>query len=775
MLLIHRSIICCSVAMLCACRVIPQNSLPAGESIAVGHPEVFDNAQLQTSLDTLRGQLAALGIVDTGTLTGALGAVQGTSVEQSNFSLQAVGRATPSVTSVVPSITATAAQGTGDTRTTTTAAQTPAVPVASSTSAAPTLPAVASDSIGIIEKQMQLESQLQGYELLLGGSDFARYTISGLAKDRVVIGFPITISAQDKHKNMAAEVELTYFPPNANQFEDYYQCAQGPAPAPRQDDEERFSKNDGPNAEAACREQEATPTIINILPAERSYNVVGVSSKATSFGAAAIVGTVSVGASGGWSKQTQYLLAQQDTVALQGEGLATCEAGALNDPKIGLAFWSGPGESIRYDPNLKSPHCFNGAHGVRFKWQFKPVLGESFVRPGRRVTFVQLAIPNVRRPYPNYGGIVYVRKTWRPIDTTTGVVKDAPLADSESTTPSSDVEMKYVLGHTFIASEVSSVAASDLGSGSVLVSLQGTYLTGARVRVGGTILNTSSPGFITDYNSLQFITTAQALAQTGATLISSEGVESPIDITSLCKSWDEIAECTLERARNQGKLAITGVSVSPVSDSTSLIKVELAQPSLSVDSYHYFHYQKKKGDVPQSLYQRVPDTEHCHDAKPEDWKRTGFDHWPIVLTVGGKTYGFSDLPLQSMTEETASKSAMTAAATPAKMEFCGTDGKPHDMDLPATERHVYLSVVATNDSINSSPNVRVSRLFGNPSDNSDWRSFVPPGRLTMAPDPTCVAPKPATPADSQANNKHNKSDAGNKDQDKDKQKKAAAG
>src|SRR6202044_1307877 len=109
----------------------------------------------------------------------------------------------------------TAAQGTADTRTTTTAAQTPSVPAAATTPTVPTLPAVASDSIGIIEKQMQLESQLQGYELLLGGSDFARYTISGLAKDRVVIGFPITITAQDRHKNMAAEIEVTYFPPNA--------------------------------------------------------------------------------------------------------------------------------------------------------------------------------------------------------------------------------------------------------------------------------------------------------------------------------------------------------------------------------------------------------------------------------------------------------------------------------------------------------------------------------------------------------------------------------
>src|ERR1700730_12175925 len=101
MSLIHRSIIFWGIAVLCGCHVIPQNSLPAGGSIKVGHPEVFDNAQLQTSLDTLRGQLACLGIVDTTTLTGPPGAVHGTSLSQTNFSAQLVGRATPSVTSVV--------------------------------------------------------------------------------------------------------------------------------------------------------------------------------------------------------------------------------------------------------------------------------------------------------------------------------------------------------------------------------------------------------------------------------------------------------------------------------------------------------------------------------------------------------------------------------------------------------------------------------------------------------------------------------------------------
>jgi hypothetical protein len=718
MSLIHRSAVFCSIAVLCACKVIPTNSLPAGDSIQVDHPEVFDNAQLQNSLDTLRGQLASLGIIDTGTLTGALGAVQGTSINQTNFSLQAIGRATPSVTRVVPSIAATTAQGPTDATTTTTAAATPSVPATATTPAVPTLPAVASDSIGLIEKQMQLESQLQGYQLLLGGSDFARYTISGQAKDRVVIGFPITIAPQDKNKYMAAEVEITYFPPNANQFAKYPSCEQlqfHPSTPPL---EYRFSRGDQVNAKMACQEQEATPTIINILPAERSYNVVGVSSSSTSFGAAAIVGTVSLGASGGSSKQTQYLVAQQDTVALQGSGNARCEtkpktpgsngastsATAIDtsaEPSLSTdsdeVIWSDPDDTVH-------EQCVPGTRGVRFRWQFRPVLGEAFVRSGRRVTFVQLAIPNVRRPYPNYGGIVYIRKTWKPIDTDKGVVKDAPPANPDLP-PAFTV--KNVLGHTFISSEVSKISEADLGSGSVLVSLQGTYLTGATIRIGGTILNTSSPGFIADYNSLQFVTTAQALAQSGAVLISSEGVESAINLSSVCKSWDPQGECALKAPNpNPNKLRILGVSVSPVSDSSSLVRVIVDRPSLKVGTYTYYHYQKNaSGDVEEPLDGRVPDL--CTATAVRASKlNASINHWPIVLNVGGKTYGFTDLPFQGIDYDT---------------------------------EHTYLSVVATNDSINASPEAQVMRLFGNPDDDSDWQAFIPPGRLTVAIDPQWVA------------------------------------
>jgi hypothetical protein len=562
---------------------------------------------------------------------------------------------------------------------------------------------------------MQLESQLQGYQMLLGGSDFARYTTAGQAKDRIVIGFPISVYPQRRHENMAAEVEITYFPPNANQFVAHRDCKQRPAANAVSDNDERFSPGDAANASAACEQQEQTLTIINILPTDRSYNVVGVAERSTQFAAAAVVGTVGLGGSAARSKETQFLVAQQDTVALQGNGSATCpmEPVAESEPHEredtqSHADWSEtvPGE-LRGEE-----HCVPGSRGVRFKWQFRPVLGESFVRPGRRVTFVQLAIPNVRRPYPGYGGIVYIRTLWVPFDSKRGVIEDDPLQSrSKSVASPAHYTVANVFGHTFISSEVSKIAVSDLGSGSLLVSLDGTYLTGATVRIGGSMLTSSTPGFLSEYNSVHFVTTAQALAQGGSYLISAEGVESRIDLSSVCKSWDDDSECALDEPDpNRRKLTIAGISVLPVSETSSLVKVTLDRLSLLPQQYSYYHYQRDEGgNVIGNLQQRKPDL-----SKPFPMNITNLRHtlqqWPLVLNVGGRIYGFSDAPFQSI-----------------KTESGG----------------VTLAAVVSNDSINVSPQVRVQRLFGNPQDDSDWQSFVPPGRITVSLDPRWIAERAA--------------------------------
>lgn len=194
----------CSLFTACT---VPRSGAPPDTTIQVGQPEVFENADLQAQLDALRQQLVAINVVDRPSLVAALSNLQGASATQSGTSVQVLQRALPQVTT------------TSAATTTTGASLAPAVP-ASPVPAAPTLPNVALGSIGVLEQQLQLSSQVLGYELLLTGSDFARYTTHGGTKDKLVIGFPITLNPQSVNHDQAAEVEIDYFPPNPGQYSD---------------------------------------------------------------------------------------------------------------------------------------------------------------------------------------------------------------------------------------------------------------------------------------------------------------------------------------------------------------------------------------------------------------------------------------------------------------------------------------------------------------------------------------------------------------------------
>jgi hypothetical protein len=699
------------MALACAsCNSVPTRSVVSYGSISVDQPEIYDNAALESQLTLLRAQLAQLGVVDNATLTASLGNVQGTTLSYSGISVQA---AVPA-TATVP-----------------TAPAPPSLP--------PTASTIASDTIGLINKQMELESQLQGYQLLLGGSDFARYTRNGLSKDRVVVGFPISIAPEPRHRNMAAVVQITYFPPNSGQFPEPGLCEQSAYSAknPRGQTatEYRFSVNDEQNAVRACEEQEATPSIINILPTQHSYNVVGVTSRAQTAGIGAIIGTVNAGIAGAFGKQSQYLVAQQDTVALQGQGVVTCTR-----------------ELVELATKSHTQQCVPGSRGISFRWQFRPVLGEAYVRAGIRRTFVQLAIPNVRRPYPYYGGIVFIKMMWRPFDPRSGVVSELPdtgryatdyaygsEADSSHAMDAEGVPVtvRNVFGHTFISSEVSKIETFDQGGGLLQVSLRGRFLAGATVRVGGTILSQTSPGFLADYNSLRFVVGVQTLAQNGAFLISTGGVESPIGLESICKDWDKQSECSPEdRPDPQDRPQIERVSVLPVSDSSSLVEVQLdrrlhlPEPDRDPEdtdchrSSHppytecYSHYARDEAsDVKGDLVTRDPNKGDLRSLPPK--KLAGFvNKLPVVLTVGGKAYGLSDAPLQSI-------------------------GLVDAPDKQSTKSVV--SVVVPTDALNASPLVKVQTLFGRPEDDPVPQVFVPPGRVTVSPDPVWMAKQQPAP------------------------------
>src|SRR6202011_2523006 len=91
------------------------------------------------------------------------------------------------------------------------------------------------------------------------------------------------------------------------------------------------------------RLSEEPPSITALLPREKTYNVAAIKDRMTSLGAGVVTSVVSGGASWTGGRKTFYIVQDQDTVALMQPA---------TDPKKDTAF----------------------------SWQFRPVLGESFVR-----------------------------------------------------------------------------------------------------------------------------------------------------------------------------------------------------------------------------------------------------------------------------------------------------------------------------------------------------------------------------------------------------------
>lgn len=657
-------------------------------SISVGRAEVFENADLQARLDQLRSQLAALNATDQTSLTAAMTNNQGVSNSQSGFSLKVLSPGT----ATAPDSGAAAAT----------------TPTASSAAQAPRT---------VLETQYQLSSQITGYSLLLSGSDFARYTTNGAAKDHIVVGFPISINAGLAHRDQAAEVRIVYYPPNAAQFEDPKRFANvGPSDHQTQSvcSEKFFSPGD-PNAPIACLEQEQSPTIITLLPNDTGYNTANISSKSVNLGLGAVIGTVNVGASAGRGQQTQYIRAAQDTVGMEESGPHVCRSDA---PRSELGV-----------------QCIPNSRGVAFRWQFRPVLGERTVRTLQRLLFVQLAIPYAHRPYPGYGGVVEVQTRWLPFDSALGVIK-GPHSQEETA-------VSTVFGHPFMSPVIFSINVKDLGAGSVLVIVQGKYLIGATVRIGSTVLNGSSPGFLTTYNALQFTTTAQALALSGAFLTSSSGVDTPLTAVSLCKAQDPLGECYRNPADSRSaRFKIKKISIDPISDSASQVRIELTSAMSSPDyDYKYHRYFRSQGDVVETTDDRKP-ADKDESLDKDVLKRINM--LPILVYAGGKAYGFSDLPLQYLNPgdpSDLSKSSPSAKASP----FAPRSAKSSTQGVSATAPHdlAVISFIAANDSLNASPELKVQRLFGDPESDSAFVPFVPLNSLTVAAIPKPTPPKKA--------------------------------
>lgn len=521
--------------------------------IYVGTPKVYDDSFLQQQLDATKASLSGANPFDSAKLLGALGTVQGANLTQTGVAVQAGGPSTPTVVTTTP---ATGAASTASTQASLAAAA-PPTPAASTLG----MPSSTSQSaLDTLNEQMQLKYELTNLQLLLDGALSDRFLQGGLGyKKHITIGFPISLEAPpgDDYDNALAEVTVTVCNPA------------GPNIAP-----------------------DVPPTVITLLPREKTYNVASLTDKSFSFGAGGVIaGVFNVGGSFLNSHKTYYLIQQQDTVALQ-------------------------------RPAAKPMAC--GDRGsTSFTWQFRPVLGQKRVRSGMRQTFVQVA-------FPTSAGLdcpatASIHTAWRHVSPKTGEV--SPEEISAADTPTA-----YDIPNYDTAPHPLGLQVQDMGGGQVAVRVTGEFLPGIRARVGPKLLDTTSPGFLATSELVQFLAPAQAIVLGGAYLVGRDGneseVQSPETVVSprpaSCKpnvpgqsqvspsyvfqDSNEPPQSDKGKGPDRNKLLKIGpVSLSPYSDTASLVRIPLL----------------RGGEIQPS------------------------GKWVKVVLIGDKLYGLSDAPFKS--------------------------------------------------------------------------------------------------------------------------------
>jgi hypothetical protein len=421
--------------------------------ITVGNAKVFDVALLQQMLNGTAAQLAAISGFSTASITGAFGNLQGivrdtsflsaqvtttplptvvtsntngqtgssqlvtgstgqgqtattVTLQCPNGSLPTLGSSSGTEACTVPPTVApgttipTTSTGTITTNATTTPGATTQQTTGNQTTqqngtttttngfagTVPTAPAstafsaptnVGVSSADILTEQVELNAQITTLRLLLQGALSDQYVIrhsrSVATRKQTTLGFTITLDPPRQFRHAIAEVRVLVVPPL------------------------------GPDG----------VSIVNLLPAEKTYNVAKITSHQNSFGAGVAVAPVSVGVNAGKSKDRLYLAKDTDTLALQYVPPVPLTSSKslkeisrpfpqhAHDTYKGLVDLMGaneladcgnPGE--KGEPGSEpGQELIIGTNTTVFGWQFRPVLGEEYVRGGQRQVFAQLALP----------------------------------------------------------------------------------------------------------------------------------------------------------------------------------------------------------------------------------------------------------------------------------------------------------------------------------------------------------------------------------------------
>lgn len=484
-----------------------------GNGITVGAPKIYDTLALQRMLTDTAVRLGALAGFDSASIIGALGNIQGISRDTSNFSAQIA--ALPTASTVVNALTSS-----GGNNTTTTSGAVPttsnstvtiqcpdgslptagaafgctapsnppatALPnlsgqmttngtstvgpstqqVAGTTTSqqlgttttsggnsglsyipvAPTLnPLSVSNSVGlsssdVLTQQVELNAQITSLRLLLQGALSDQFLVKDARaianRQQTTLGISVSLDPPKQYKHAVAEVRVVISPP------------------PGQDG----------------------VSIMNLLPAEKTYNVAKVTSNATQFGAGVVTSAIGIGVNGGTSRDRLYLVKDTDTVALQFPRPGT--------PAVGRAFPRRAADAFRTALDFESrgscdddeltrlpyPGNVEEEEGgtVVFGWQFRPVLGQDYVTVGQRQVFVQLALP--ASTDAQYIPSIHVQTRWRAYDPKRQVVGTVYKRTCSWTEEQGGIVLLN-------RPEIRDVHVADLGGGNVKIAAHGDFFS----------------------------------------------------------------------------------------------------------------------------------------------------------------------------------------------------------------------------------------------------------------------------------------------------------
>jgi hypothetical protein len=439
--------------------------------IQVGSPKFYDDASLKLMLDQTRARLGAVNGINEAALTGHFGAVTGSTFDQSQFGIQVLGPTAPTVATTNNGATNQTTTNNGlpsgqtslpaTTVVTTNPSQSVVSTTAPTAAALPTLPSGTSYTMPSSMAGSALDVLNEEMQLTYEITNL-QLLLEGALSDRFV-----------KNQNFIKPRTTIGFPISITPPPGYHNAVAVVEIEVRTPNE---SLSDEP------------PIITTILPREKTYNVAALTDNSTSIGAGAVIHAVSV--SGSWFKthKTYYVVQDQDTIAVERP---------VDQPATG--------------PKL-----------TRFAWEFRPVLGEKYVRSGLKQTFVQLTLP-VAASHPCYGSLS-IHTYWRSFDQKTGlaggVIEGSGLVNKKV----------FSIPNYNQPPRIVNVEYQDQGDGNVLVRVKGNFLAGTYVQIGATRLD-ASKGLLMEDSGLSFVVPASALARWGAYVVSRSGQRAKVVTT----------------------------------------------------------------------------------------------------------------------------------------------------------------------------------------------------------------------------------------------------